>query len=71
MFSGWVVAAGGDSPRLSFVVHTELSRFLNFRTVVTSVELSIMGALMSKCRPEVHKSRVSLSLVAYIYTLTM
>jgi hypothetical protein len=36
-----------------------------------SVELSIVGALPSKWHPEVHKSRVSLSLVGYIYTLTM
>jgi hypothetical protein len=35
------------------------------------VELSIVGALPSKWRPEVYKSRVSLSLVGYIYALTM
>jgi hypothetical protein len=57
--------------RLSFVVHTKLSRFLNYRTVVTSVELSIVGALPSKRHPEVHKSRVSLRLVGCICTLTM
>ena len=37
-------------------------------TVVASVELSIVGALPSKWRPEVHKSRVSLSYSwVYIY----
>ena len=41
---------------------------LNCRTIVASVELSIMGALLSKRRPEVHKSRVSLSYSrVYIY----
>jgi hypothetical protein len=42
--------------------------FLNCSTVVVSVELSIMGALPSEWRPEVHKSRVSLSYSCmYIY----
>jgi hypothetical protein len=37
-------------------------------TVVALVELSIMGALPSKRRPEVHKSRISLSYSrVYIY----
>jgi hypothetical protein len=34
-----------------------------------SVELSIVGALPSMWCPKVHKSRVSLSLVGYIYIL--
>jgi hypothetical protein len=47
-----VLWLGGSSgwwqPRLFFVVHSELSRFLNYRTVVTAVELSIFSALLSK-----------------------
>ena len=63
-----MVAVGGDSPVYPFVVHSELSRFLNCRIVVALVELSIVGALPSKRRPEVHKSRVSLSYSwMYIY----
>ena len=49
-------------------MHSELSRFLNCRTVVVSVELSIVGSLPSKWHPKVHKSRVSLSYSwVYIY----
>ena len=45
-----------------------MSRFLNYRTVVASVELSIVDALPSKQRPELHKSRVSLNYSqVYIY----
>jgi hypothetical protein len=39
----------------------QIDRFLNCRTVAASVELSILGALLSKWHPVVHKSRVSLS----------
>ena len=50
----------------------DLRRFLNCTTVVASVELSIVDALLSKRRPEVHKSRVSLSYnQVHIYALTM
>ena len=50
------------------MVHAELNRFLNCRTVVALVELSIVDALPSKRRPEVHKSRVSVSYSwVYIY----
>ena len=70
MFSSCMVAARGDNPIYPFVVHTELSRFLNCRTVVASVELSFADALLSKRRPKVHKSRVSLSYSRiYIYIL--
>ena len=62
-----MVATGGDNPVYLFLVHTELSRFLNCRTVVTLVELSFVDALLSKRRLEVHKSRVSLS-YSWIYT---
>ena len=64
----WLCGSSGWwQSRLSFVVHAELNRFLNCRTVVALVELSIMGALLSKRCPEVHKSRVSLSYSRYIY----
>ena len=60
-----ILCLGGSSrrwqPHLSFVVHSKLSRFLNYRIVVASVELSIVGTLPSKRHLEVHKSRVSLS----------
>ena len=68
MFPGCVVAAGGNSPIYPFVVHAELNMFLNCRTIVVSVELSIVDALPSKWRLEVHKSRVSFSYSwMYIY----
>ena len=65
----WLCGSSGRwQPRLSYIVHSELSRFLNCRTVVALVELSFCGALLSKWHPEVHKSRVSLSYSwVYIY----
>jgi hypothetical protein len=58
----WLCGSSGWwQSHLSFVVYSELNGFLNCRTVVTSVELSIVGALPSKRRLKVHKSRVSLN----------
>ena len=67
LFPGCVVAAGGDSPVYPFVVHTELSRFLNCRTIVTSVELSFVMLYYLSGVPKCTRVELVLAIVGCIY----